>query len=398
VRTRCLLGSLAGIGVVLLAACSSAGIAASAGGIPEAAVAQVHRGASWRIVQVVRHCGDDGLLSVAASGRRDAWAAGVPPGCGADVEHWNGTRWQQVVVPRGVRLAGSLTAPFAPVAARSGGDAWVFPVKGGLFVPYDYALHWDGTRWRRSDFAGKLIVGSAEAFGPRYVWAFGWIEHSQSDLTPTAARYDGHSWRQVKVPVEALAVTATSRHNLWVFGPSLKTAGRPPARQTLLAARWNGRSWQVIPVPRTPGLTIVEEGPVAPSAAATTGPGNLWLAYPVTDRRGNMNFVVVLHRDRSRWHRITVPAHVSGMDGMTSDGHGGIWLLAVVSISLNQPQYWYHYSAGHWTRQQVLSPKGYNSTMFGMAWVPGTTSVWAVGEADPNNRGHTIGVIARHSP
>jgi hypothetical protein len=83
---------------------------------------------------------------------------------------------------------------------------------------------------------------------------------------------------------------------------------------------------------------------------------------------------------------------------MTGDGHGGIWLLADLNVNFNTQQYWYHYSAGHWTRQLVPSPRGHNSTMFAMASVPGTTSVWAVGEADPNYRGHAIGVIARYSP
>src|SRR5215472_18111050 len=246
--------------------------------MPATAVARVQHGASWRIVGVVRHCGDDGLLSVAASGRRDAWAVGVPSGCGADVEHWDGSLWLHVVVPRGVTLADSPVAPWAPVAASSGRDAWVFPVKGDPVNPYDYALHRDGSRWRRSDFPGKLIVGSAEAFGPKDVWAFGFVEHSQQGFAPYAARYDGRSWRQVRVPAEVLAVTATSRHNLWVFGPSLKTAGRPPARQTLITAGWNGRSWHTIAVPRTSRRTIVEDGPFFPSAAAATGSGNLWLA------------------------------------------------------------------------------------------------------------------------
>ena len=129
-----------GIGVVLLAGCSSAGTAAPAGGIPATAVARVQHGASGRIVQVVRHCGDDSLSSAAASGRRDAWAVGVPPGCGADVEHWNGSRWQHVMVPRGVTLADSPVAPWPQVTASSGRDAWVFPVKGDPLNPYDYAL------------------------------------------------------------------------------------------------------------------------------------------------------------------------------------------------------------------------------------------------------------------
>ena len=51
----------------------------------------------------------------------------------------------------------------------------------------------------------------------------------------------------------------------------------------------------------------------------------------------------------------------------------------------------------NWTRQLVPAPAGYNNVVFGMAWIPGTTSVWADGEADPNS-GHTVGVIAKFGP
>jgi hypothetical protein len=36
-------------------------------------------------------------------------------------------------------------------------------------------------------------------------------------------------------------------------------------------------------------------------------------------------------------------------------------------------------------RKSVIAPRGYNLTISGLAWVPGSTSVWAVGEADKNN-------------
>jgi hypothetical protein len=62
---------------------------------------------------------------------------------------------------------------------------------------------------------------------------------------------------------------------------------------------------------------------------------------------------------------------------MTEDGHGGIWLTA--STGLDLTQYWYHYNGGGWSRSFVPSPRGYFNFVFGMAWIPGTTSVWADG-------------------
>jgi hypothetical protein len=101
------------------------------------------------------------------------------------------------------------------------------------------------------------------------------------------------------------------------------------------------------------------------------------------------------HWNGTRWRSIPVPVTVSGIDTIRQDGHGGIWLLADAKGG-DLAQYWYHYSDGGWTRQLVPTPRGYNTTLFGMAWIPGTTSIWAVGEADSNRR--AVGVVARYGP
>jgi hypothetical protein len=138
--------TIAAVGVLL----------AGAGAVPAAGAARV---AGWRIAALLRHCGDDSLSSVAATGPRDAWAVGQPiggrAGCGADVEHWDGTAWRRVQVPRGV-----IVGEADWLAARSARDAWIFPVRaahvGSSYFAYNYALHWDGTAWHASRFPGKL--------------------------------------------------------------------------------------------------------------------------------------------------------------------------------------------------------------------------------------------------
>src|ERR1700722_19062845 len=96
-----------------------------AGGAVSAADAAKAPG--WRVTAVLRHCGDDSLSSVAATGPRDAWALGQPEfggggaGCGADVEHWDGAAWHRIPVPASVFLCDSLTPA---LAASSDSDAW----------------------------------------------------------------------------------------------------------------------------------------------------------------------------------------------------------------------------------------------------------------------------------
>jgi hypothetical protein len=69
---------------------------------------------------------------------------------------------------------------------------------------------------------------------------------------------------------------------------------------------------------------------------------------------------------------------------------------ANVEVNINSPQYWYRYSDGQWTRQVVPSPRTYNDTMFGLTWVPRTTSLWSVGEADLNYGNASVAVITRY--
>jgi hypothetical protein len=106
------------------------------------------------------------------------------------------------------------------------------------------------------------------------------------------------------------------------------------------------------------------------------------------------NYNSALHWNGTAWHAIALPAAISDVDAMTPDGHGGIWLTAGTGLDL--VQYWYHYDGGHCTRSLVPSPRGYGNMVFGMAAIPGTTSVWADGEADANTGTHTVGVIAKY--
>jgi hypothetical protein len=102
------------------------------------------------------------------------------------------------------------------------------------------------------------------------------------------------------------------------------------------------------------------------------------------------------HRNGAAWHAIPLSAAISNAGAMTQDGHGGIWLAAGTGPDL--VQYWHHYNGGRWTRQPVPAPRGHSDVVSGMAWIPRTTSVWADGEADPNNRGHVVGIIAKYGP
>jgi hypothetical protein len=133
------------------------------------------------------------------------------------------------------------------------------------------------------------------------------------------------------------------------------------------------------------------------ASVASAGPRDLWWYYEVSNQASRAWRSGLEHWNGAAWHAIVLPAAIARVDAMTPDGRGGIWLAADVDVNFNSVQYWYHYNGGRWTRQLVSSPRGYSNMVFGMAWVPGTRSVWADGEADPDSsRGHTVGVIAKY--
>jgi hypothetical protein len=360
--------------------------------------AQATGPASWRIVTTVQHCGPgDELLSVTATGPRDAWALGMPglsiggSSC-ADLEHWDGNRWRHIPLPHGVSPGGTLSPP---VAASSPRDAWIFPaVPSARFCSHNDALRWDGRAWHKSHFPAKMTVRTAVAFSRKDVWALGQPVPSVDDLIRYAARYDGRAWHRVRLPGPAFAIGALSKRDLWAIGPTTRSAARPLARENIIAMHWTGRAWHTIGVPKISVRTNQND----PDAALLTvaGPDDVWWSYQVS--HGQRASVGLLRWDGASWRHIGLPDPIDGIDAMTQDGHGGLWLLAGTNIdSLDLSQHWYHYGAGRWARQAVRSPRGYSMMrLSAMTWIPRSTDLWAVGGAFLKHG--LVAVIARYGP
>jgi hypothetical protein len=159
---------------------------------------------------------------------------------------------------------------------------------------------------------------------------------------------------------------------------------------------WNGRSWSSLAAPKIAVPAGQNSFDVASVAAAASR--GFWWYYQVASQNNRAWRSGLERWNGKTWHAIALPAAIGRVDAMTQDGHGGIWLAADIAVNFSSVQYWYHYNSGRWTRQLVPAPAGYNDVVFGMAWIPGTTSVWADGEADPDISGHTVGVIAKYGP
>ncbi|MEU8246706.1 hypothetical protein [Nonomuraea sp. NPDC048916] len=315
------------------------------------------------------------LAAVAATGPDDAWAVGLcesadwscgPEGVGCDnenldapgvgiVQHWDGRRWTQVRVPD--------TEGFDSVVALSKDDVWI----GGGDGPF----HWDGRRWSRAVQglkAGNVLLSGVTSSN---VWGF-----DGSRLY----HWEGRRWRQVKLPAGwhitsgSSAVTAGSGDDVWVLGMSTKVdewVGDGRFRD----ARYDGGRWHFLPRPPK-GYTVTRNAVVD---------GETWavLTRPQPDATFIAPLVVLARWDGRRWARSSSPIRMwDRVQAVAGDGRGGLWLLTDAA----EHQYVWHWDRSRWNVLELSHPlTARTATVHALAHVPGTTTVWGVGQFGAND-------------
>jgi hypothetical protein len=71
------------------------------------------------------------------------------------------------------------------------------------------------------------------------------------------------------------------------------------------------------------------------------------------------------------------------LTAIAQDGHGGIWTGAVILGGSAPAAYLAHYRGGAWTRVAAPAPRGDITSTQALAWIPGTRSLWGLGEELP---------------
>jgi hypothetical protein len=248
----------------------------------------------------------DRLSSVAAIGPGGAWAVGVDiDGSGrlpdrSLVVRWTGEGWERVPSPN-AGTAPDQNGTLGGVTSLAADDAWAV----GSYrdpAPRPLTMHWNGTAW--TVVAAPLPTGAEAAWlnavsgtGPDDVWAVGGtIRLADSTRQPFALHWDGTTWTQHRLPVDAddesdlLDVVAMGPDEVWAVGFDDTSA---------LRLRWDGTSWQ-----RTPAAAGVADY----SGMAAVGRSNAWtvgtrLVLPAEELR-----TLTERYDGRRW--IDVPGPV----------------------------------------------------------------------------------------
>ena len=181
------------------------------------------------------------LDRVVATGPSSVWvvstgseddAAGSP----SLIEHWNGTRWQNVPLPFG------RSDPLAGFGATGWNDAWAvgsYAQRGNTIAKYAHSLaaHWNGRSWRLTHIPirggdNNAVLTDVAAARPDDVWALGQSQHlhllGNNGLSATGTatfleHWNGQEWQLASGATPTVydgrpAVTATRDGSAWAMG------------------------------------------------------------------------------------------------------------------------------------------------------------------------------------
>ncbi|MEU7914182.1 hypothetical protein [Microbispora bryophytorum] len=364
------IGRLAVIGVLSAAAigCSGGGVdardsPASAPGRPTAATQpEVDPSLSGGTWTEMRTAGNGAvMLSVAATGRGEAWAVGNPGESrqSGPILRWDGRAWRSQSPPPGLRSP-------QVVSGTSPGNVWIFDTDAN-------AWQWDGRRWwarGRPPWKHPALLQDAVVTGPGDVWVTGGQDDStaESNRRPVLARWSPSGWSVVPSPRSTWPgishLDATASGDLWALAGDWDTGST--------VVHWDGRRWREVPAPPWP------EGAKAEfRELAVVSEREVWVAGSIL-LPGSRQAALLMRWDGDRWTPTRdLPAGAISLDAVASDGRGGVWLGAS-NYSYDNDRILLHFDGRSWTYEDA--PMAHNAPeVLDLAVIPGQDRVIAVG-------------------
>ncbi|MFC4908902.1 hypothetical protein [Actinomadura gamaensis] len=401
----------------------AAGLTMAATASPALAESGTGAGTGWRQFDVPVE-GETNVLTVAATGRHDAWAGGLVlrerskskqdlaarrslagrgdgspessamPGWSgmpgpsrgtaprataraADecvdrrtfytlMLHWNGKAWTKVTMPEVGRVN--------HISALRADDVW---------ASADCALlHWDGRTWKSVPYepipnAQQVGNWSIKAVGPRDAWLLVYTyDNTTGFMRSYVQRWDGERWRDVRLPdlgdeFMLDSIDARGPNDAWAVGTAYSPDDSEPEKTLLL--HWDGRSWQRTPEPSTGEWTnrLTRVRMVSRNDVWVSGWGK---RKPDWDQ---IRRPLLLHWDGRKWSAAKVP-----------DGRGELMDVAVsgrrafaagddfAPAEATYSTYALRLTGQGW--EQTAPPVSGTGTIEGLAPIPGG-GMWSVG-------------------
>ncbi|MFW6692617.1 hypothetical protein [Streptomyces sp. MAR4 CNX-425] len=354
------------------AAVPTAGSAGAA--VPGGAVRA--RGAGWREVPVPAGEPAALLSAVAAAGPDLAWAVGEEARDGSIsgrplARTWDGSAWRATDVSH-LAFAGSIRSVAATPLGTGDADgavaAWAvgYDRAGG-----DHLLAWDGSTWREHDFPG---VGQSGV----ELWAV--AVAPDGTLRITGTRGDGSrvlrsenaagtrwSWSP------ALPTADDSAPSLW--NVHVDGAGDTWVSGGLVVARYDDRSWDVLPGLFGLRLSVTDLLPTAPD--------DIWLTghdYGAGGPPGKPPSVVLRHYDGAAWTDVEAPFTVGSLGAIAADAAGRPALIAGWDFWDGTSAHYLRWDGERWRSERgPAAAEGVTPLMSALAPIPGTAGFWSAG-------------------
>jgi hypothetical protein len=344
----------------------------------EAAPLSTH--GSWQIVASPNLTRSNSLVAVNVLSARNGWAVGqayqTPHSTMSQpfAEHWTGAQWDLVTSPD---IHSS--SDFLAVSAVSADDVWAVGFAGTRTL----AERWDGSSWRivGSPSVGQSdILEGVQALSTNNVWAVGVSNSHNGAVSKTLIEHwDGMSWTMVSSPNrgdgdDLHAIAALAPNDIWAVGDN--------DTSTALVEHWDGSQWHIVP---TPSLgTYARLSSVSALAA-----NNIWAVGFADTSSGYQTLVE--HWDGSSWTIIPSPSpglYDDMLSAITTVTAHDIWAAGSYKTAhhpLDNISFMLHWNGAKWSVIKAPNPGSYLYSLVGLAQVPGSGALWAVGNWQYHN-------------
>ena len=336
--------------------------------------------------------------SVSAATSNDAMAVGTSQaGFGQQgfAEHWNGSRWQAVPVPR---PAGSKTQ-LNGVVDLTPGNAWAVGSSSNGGQRLTLIERWNGLAWTvvpspnaQTGPTGQNRLTAVAGTAANDVWAVGdAFDPSKPASTNRLLfeHFDGNAWTIATSPTPpganqfAAGITTIASNDAWAVGTQ--------EGLSTLAVHWDGTGWKIV---STPNLMDGNAPVNQLTAVAGIDSGNVVASgFESNVNQKNFSKPYVLRWNGSAWSLVTVPnvgTEGSQLRGVTALSATDVW---VVGLTLENDgsllTLTARFDGSRWSIPASPDPGEIGpivDSSLNAAASPGGGVVWAVGALETNDQ------------
>jgi hypothetical protein len=163
-------------------------------------------------------------------------------------------------------------------------------------------------------------------------------------------------------------VAAISSTDVWAVGAHNTIEFSNP-----IIEHWDGNAWSLFSLPFHGSLIAL----TAISANDVWAVGN-------SNPQLNVYDTLVEHWDGKSWSIVNSPniSQNNNLLGIVAASANDIWAVGVY-FSNEYMTLIEHWNGKHWSVVKSPNPRSSNSILFGIACIPGTAELWAVGQSNP---------------